>query len=73
MIRFQDPIYLWLLLVIPLMWLIRQIAVKRKMSQLKKFGDPSLLKDMMENVSAVRPSVKFWILRPLIPHLFLLM
>ena len=62
MIRFQDSIYLWLLLVIPLMWLIRQIAVKRKMSQLKKFGDPSLLKDMMENVSAVRPSVKFWIL-----------
>ena len=32
------------------------------MRQLKKFGEPSLLKDMMENVSAIRPSVKFWIL-----------
>lgn len=62
MIRFQDPIYLWLLLIIPLMWMIRTIAVKNKIRQLKKFGDPSLLKDMMENVSPIRPSLKFWIL-----------
>ncbi len=62
MIRFQDPIYLWLLLIIPVVWLIRFVAVKRKQRQLKKFGDQTLIKEMMENVSAVRPAVKFWLL-----------
>ncbi len=62
MIRFQDPIYLWLLLIIPVVWLIRFVAVKRKQRQMKKFGDQELVKEMMENVSAARPAVKFWLM-----------
>ena len=62
MFRFEDPIYLWLLVLIPVLALIRFITYRNKKKKLRKFGDPKLLKELMPDVSRFRPSVKFWIL-----------
>ena len=63
MFRFEDPIYLYLLVLIPVLALIRFISFRNQKKRLRKFGDPSLLKDLMPDVSRFRPSVKFWILQ----------
>lgn len=61
MLIFEDPIYLWLLLVIPLMAMIRFVAWRQRKAKLRKFGEPELLRQLMPDVSKYRPSVKFWI------------
>lgn len=61
MLRFEDPIYLWLLLVIPLMAMIRFVVWRQRKAKLRKFGEPDLLRQLMPDVSKYRPSVKFWI------------
>ena len=63
MFRFEDPIYLWLLVLIPVLALIRFITYRNQKKRLRKFGDPALLKALMPDVSRFRPSVKFWILQ----------
>ena len=62
MFRFEDPIYLWLLVLIPVLALIRFISYRNQKRKLRKFGDPKLLKALMPDVSRFRPSIKFWIL-----------
>lgn len=62
MFRFEDPIYLWALLVIPVLLLIRLASWRRRRSKLRKFGDPELVRQLMPNVSKFRPTVKFWLL-----------
>lgn len=62
MLRFEDPIFLWLLWLIPLLALVRFVAWRRRKANLRKFGDPALVKDLMPDVSKYRPSVKFWLL-----------
>lgn len=62
MFRFEDPIYLWFLLIIPALILIRFATWKQRKMKLKKFGDPELLKHLMPDVSKYRPTVKFWLL-----------
>lgn len=51
-----------MLAIIPLMALIRYVCVRNRKRKLRRFGDPSLLKDMMRGVSKYRPAVKFWLL-----------
>lgn len=63
MFRFEDPIYLWLLVLIPVLALIRFISFRNQKKRLRKFGEPALLKELMPDVSRFRPSVKFWILQ----------
>ena len=63
MFRFEDPIYLWLLVLIPVFALVRFITFRNQKKKLHKFGDPKLLKELMPDVSRFRPSVKFWILQ----------
>ena len=63
MFRFESPIYLYLLVLIPLLALIRFLSYRNQKKRLRKFGEPSLLKDLMPDVSRFRPSVKFWILQ----------
>lgn len=59
MFRFAHIEYLWLLLLIPA-FVAGYIAImQRKKRQLKEFGDPELLEELMPNVSRVRPAVKF--------------
>ncbi|WP_270768412.1 VWA domain-containing protein [Segatella buccae] len=62
MFRFEDPIYLWALLVIPVLLLIRLAGWRRRRSKLRKFGDPELVRQLMPNVSKFRPTMKFWLL-----------
>lgn len=62
MLRFEDPIYLWMLLIIPILVLVRFIVWQKRKHNLRKFGDPSLLKEMMPDVSKYRPTIKFCLL-----------
>jgi len=62
MFRFEDPIYLWLLLLVPVLLLLRFITYKRRMAKLKKFGDMSLVTELMPDVSKYRPTVKFMLI-----------
>ncbi len=63
MLRFEDPIYFWLLLLIPFLALIRLYGIVKRKQKLKKLGDPMLLKLLMPEVSRYRPEVKFWLLQ----------
>ena len=62
MLRFEDPIYLWMLLIITILVLVRFIVWRKRKRNLRKFGDPSLLKEMMPDVSKSRPTIKFCLL-----------
>ena len=62
MFRFEDPQYLYLLVLIPVLALIRFLTYRNQKKRLRKFGDPQLLKELMPDVSRWRPSVKFWLL-----------
>ena len=63
MFRFADPIYLYLLAVIPVLAIIHFITYRNQKKRLRKFGDPQLLRSLMPDVSRFRPAVKFWILQ----------
>jgi Ca-activated chloride channel family protein len=62
MFRFEDPIYLWLLVLIPVLALVRFVTYRNQKKRLRKFGDLKLLKNLMPDVSRFRPVVKFWLL-----------
>ncbi len=61
MFRFEDPIYLWLLLAVPVLMLVRIITFRVRRKRLRAFGDPALLRQLMPQVSRYRPTVKFWL------------
>lgn len=62
MFRFEDPIYLYLLVLIPLLALVRFVSLYGRKKKLRRFGDPKLLALLMPDVSRWRPSAKFWLL-----------
>lgn len=62
MFRFADPQYLYFLPVVLLLALIRWLTYRNQKKRLRKFGDPSLVKELMPDVSYWRPTVKFWLL-----------
>lgn len=62
MFRFQDPAYLYLLILLPLLVGLHIYSIYIKKRNIKAFGDPDLLAHLMPTVSRVRPSFKFWIL-----------
>ena len=62
MFRFEDPIYLYLLVLIPLLVLIHFLMLRRQKKRLRKFGDLELVRQLMPDVSRFRPLVKFWLL-----------
>lgn len=59
MLRFEDPSYLWLLWLIPVLVLVRLVGWRRRKAKLKRLGAPELLKQLMPNISKYRPTVKF--------------
>lgn len=61
MLRFEDPIYFWLLLFMPLLFLLRLLVWRKKRSQAKRFGNPDLVAKLAPDVSKYRPTVKFWL------------
>ena len=62
MFRFEDPIYLYALVLIPLLAVIRLWMVSRQKKCLRKFGDRDLVRQLMPDVSRFRPLVKFVLL-----------
>ncbi len=73
MFRFEDPIYLYGLVVVIVLALIRFMTYRNQKKRLKKFGDPQLLKELMPNVSRFRPAVKFWLLEGALALLFIVL
>ncbi|MCH5307443.1 MAG: VWA domain-containing protein [Prevotella sp.] len=63
MFRFEDPTYLYLLLLIPVLAVIRMLSVIQQRRRLRRFGDVELVRQLMPDVSRVRPAVKFWLLQ----------
>ena len=61
MFRFENPLYLYLLLVIPVIILIHYITNYRRKRRLEKYGDIELLKSLMPDVSTFRREVKTWL------------
>ena len=59
MFRFESPIYLWLLCIIPIVVIIRYILEYKKRRKIEMFGELSLLKSLMPNVSKKRSFIKF--------------
>ena len=62
MFRFEDPIYLYLLAVIPLLAILRWLMVRQQKKRLRRFGDLELVRELMPDVSRFRPLVKFALL-----------
>lgn len=62
MYKFEDPTYLWLLWIIPLLVVIRFYVVWKRHRQLRRLGDVQLLKQLMPDVSRARSAWKFWLL-----------
>ena len=61
MFRFGEPIYLYLLLIIPLLVVLYIFTNYRRRKKLRQYGDPELMAHLMPNVSKYRPDVKFWL------------
>lgn len=62
MFRFEDPTYLYLLLLLPALVAFYLYSNYRRRKALRKFGDPELMASLMPDVSKYRPDVKFWLL-----------
>ena len=62
MFRFEDPIYLYLLVLIPLLALLRFFMVHQQKKRLRRFGDPELVRLLTPDVSRFRPLVKYCLL-----------
>ena len=61
MFRFSHPEFLFLLLLIPVLIAVFIYTNILKNRNLKKFGNPELIAQLMPNVSFIRPKVKFYI------------
>ncbi len=61
MFRFENPQYLTLLLALAVLVLLHYYALYRQKRNLRRYGDPELLKDLLIDVSKVRPELKFWL------------
>lgn len=59
--RFADPTYLYLLIILPFLAAFYFYSNYRRKKNIRKFGDPELLSKLMPDVSKYRPDVKFWL------------
>ena len=62
MFRFENPIYLWMLLIIPILIIMKIMMWYVQRKKLSRIGNPTLLKELMPDVSRFRPWVKFLLL-----------
>ena len=62
MFRFESPVYLYLLVVVPLLYLLRLFLVRQQKQRLRRFGQMELVRELMPDVSRFRPLVKFWLM-----------
>lgn len=57
--RFANPVYLYLLLLIPVMIALFIVNELRKRKSVRKLGDPALVEKLLPEMSKSRPVVKF--------------
>ena len=63
MFRFEDPIYLYWLVLIPVLALLRFVLVRQQKKRLRRLGDLELIRQLTPGVSRIRPALKFWLLQ----------
>ena len=73
MFRFEEPAYLYLLLILPLLVVFYLYSNYRRRKAIRVFGDPELMMQLMPDVSKYRPDVKFWLLAAAIGRFALLL
>jgi Ca-activated chloride channel homolog len=61
MFKFANPEYLYLLLLIPLLWLFYIYSLIIKNRRLSKLGTKQMIKQLMPDASHWRPRVKFYL------------
>ena len=61
MFRFEEPTYLYLLLLLPFLAAFYLYSNYRRRKAIRKFGYPVLMAQLMPDVSKYRPDVKFWL------------
>ena len=62
MFRFGEPLYLYLLLVLPFLVAFYLYSNYRRRKKLRQYGVPVLMAHLMPAVSKYRPDVKFWLM-----------
>ena len=62
MFRFEEPSYLYLLFLVPLLVVFYIYSNYRKRKAIREFGDPVLMQQLMPGVSKYRPDIKFGLL-----------
>lgn len=73
MFRFGEPVYLYLLIVIPILVILYLYSNYRRRKKLRRYGDMELLRHLMPEVSRFRPDIKFWLtLAALVMVIFML-
>ena len=60
MFRFEEPAYLYLLILLPVLVAFYLYSNYRRRKAIRRFGDPELMAQLMPDVSKYRPDVKFW-------------
>ena len=60
--RFEDPEYLYLLAIIPILFMMRIWMLWRRRKALRQWGDKELTQRQMPDISRHRPMVKFCLL-----------
>ena len=61
MFRFANPDFLYLFFLLPVLVAVFLYYNHRRRQNIRKYGDPALLKELMPTVSKYRPDVKFWL------------
>ena len=61
MFRFGEPIFLYLLIIVPVLIGLFLYANYRRRKKIRIYGDPILLARLMPDISLYRPAVKFWL------------
>ena len=62
MFRFGEPLYLYLLIILPVLVILYLYSNYRRRKKIRLYGDPDLLAHLMADVSKYRPVVKFWLM-----------
>ena len=61
MFRFGEPTYLYLLLLLPFLAAFYLYSNYKRRKNIRRFGDPTLLAQLMTDVSKYRQDVNFWL------------
>ena len=61
MFRFANPDFLYLFFLLPVLIAVFLYYNHRRRQNIRNYGDPALLQELMPTVSKYRPDVKFWL------------